>query len=99
MSLADGKLLTIYPRNHIATCVLIYLLLDKFPSSVAFDAINQALQSDEPTRTDAVKKTKAIFGFQLKNKAGETEGWYVDLKDKGEVGKGSTLGAGRKTDG
>ncbi|KAL9620888.1 MAG: hypothetical protein Q9160_004670 [Pyrenula sp. 1 TL-2023] len=71
---------------------------DKFPSSVAFDAINQALQSDEANRTDAIKRAKAIFGFQLKNKEGESEGWFIDLKDKGEVGKGSALGAGRKTD-
>ncbi|KAL9116162.1 MAG: hypothetical protein Q9227_000532 [Pyrenula ochraceoflavens] len=68
---------------------------DKFPSSVAFDAINQALQSDTARREDAVKKTKAVFGFNLKNGAGETEGWYVDLKDKGVVGKG----AGPKADG
>ena len=72
---------------------------DAFPSSAAFDTINEALQADPASRDDAVKKTKAIFGFQLKNSAGETEGWFVDLKDKGEVGKGSALGAGRKADG
>lgn len=29
-----------------------------------------------------------MFAFTLKNKAGETESWHIDLKDKGVVGKG-----------
>jgi hypothetical protein len=29
-----------------------------------------------------------VFAFTLKNKAGETESWHIDLKNKGEVGKG-----------
>ena len=29
-----------------------------------------------------------MFAFTLKNKAGETESWHIDLKDKGEAGKG-----------
>lgn len=29
-----------------------------------------------------------MFAFTLKNKAGETESWHIDLKNKGEVGKG-----------
>jgi len=29
-----------------------------------------------------------VFAFTLKNKAGETDSWNIDLKNKGEVGKG-----------
>ncbi|KAK3173629.1 hypothetical protein OEA41_006961 [Lepraria neglecta] len=61
---------------------------DAFPSSAAFDAINSSLQSDNAERKDAVKKGNAVFAFTLKNKEGATESWYIDLKQKGEVGKG-----------
>jgi hypothetical protein len=63
-------------------------LLDKFPSSAAFDAINDSLQSSEADRKDAIKQGNAVFGFTLKNAAGETESWHIDLKEKGEVNKG-----------
>ncbi|KAL3427125.1 SCP-2 sterol transfer family protein [Phlyctema vagabunda] len=59
-----------------------------FPSSEAFDAINNVLKSSDTERKDAVKKGQAVFAFTLKNKAGETESWHIDLKEKGEVGKG-----------
>merc|ERR1711964_874267 len=39
-------------------------------------------------RKDAIKQANAVFAFTLKNKAGETESWHIDLKNKGEVGKG-----------
>lgn len=29
-----------------------------------------------------------MFAFTLKNKAGETQSWHIDLKNKGEVGTG-----------
>lgn len=29
-----------------------------------------------------------MFAFTLKNKAGQTESWHIDLRTKGEVGKG-----------
>lgn len=61
---------------------------DKFPSSAAFDAINDALNSSEADRKEAVSQGKAIFAFTLKNSAGETDSWHIDLKDKGAVGKG-----------
>ncbi|KAF2246967.1 oleate-induced peroxisomal protein [Trematosphaeria pertusa] len=64
------------------------LKADNFPSSVAFDAIAQSLANDEAGREDAIKKGGAIFVFQLKNKAGEEEKWYIDLKESGTVGKG-----------
>ncbi|KAL7622817.1 hypothetical protein AAE478_006496 [Parahypoxylon ruwenzoriense] len=61
---------------------------DKFPSSVAFEAINDSLQSSEADRKDAIKQGNAVFAFTLKNKAGETESWHIDLKEKGAVGTG-----------
>ncbi|KAF1985589.1 sterol-binding-like protein [Aulographum hederae CBS 113979] len=60
---------------------------DAFPSSGAFDAIASAL-SDPSERKDAVKKGGAVFAFTIKNKAGETESWFIDLKKEGVVGKG-----------
>lgn len=45
-----------------------------------------------------MKKGNAIFSFTLKNKEGQTESWYIDLKDKGEVAKGEAP-AGQKADG
>ncbi|RFU29132.1 hypothetical protein B7463_g7204, partial [Scytalidium lignicola] len=61
---------------------------DAFPSSEAFDVINSALQSSDAERKDAIKQGNAIFAFTLKNKAGETESWHIDLKNEGKVGKG-----------
>jgi hypothetical protein len=61
---------------------------DAFPSSEAFDVINSALTASEADRKDAIKQGNAVFAFTLKNKAGETESWHIDLKSKGEVGKG-----------
>ncbi|KAI1662812.1 sterol-binding-like protein [Daldinia decipiens] len=60
---------------------------DKFPSSGAFEAINEALQS-EADRKDAIKQGNAIFAFNIKNKAGEIESWHIDLKEKGTVATG-----------
>ena len=62
--------------------------IDAFPSSEAFDAINSSLQSSDAERKNAMKQGNAVFAFTLKNKAGETESWHIDLKNKGEVGKG-----------
>lgn len=63
-------------------------LADAFPSSEAFEAINAALSSDDAGRKDAIKNGKAVFAFTLKNKAGETADWHIDLKEKGTVGTG-----------
>lgn len=60
---------------------------DKFPSSAAFDAISEALASDADKKA-AIKQGQAVFAFTLKNTAGETESWHIDLKNKGTVGKG-----------
>ncbi|KAK8042217.1 hypothetical protein PG993_006740 [Apiospora rasikravindrae] len=61
---------------------------DKFPASAAFDAINSALNSSEADKKDAIKQGNAVFAFTLKNKAGETDSWHIDLKEKGTVEKG-----------
>lgn len=63
-------------------------LPDAFPSSEAFEAISAALSSSEADRKDAIKNGKAVFAFTLKNKAGETASWHIDLKEKGTVGTG-----------
>ncbi|KAK6073525.1 SCP-2 sterol transfer family protein [Seiridium cupressi] len=61
---------------------------EKFPSSAAFEAINSALNSSEADKKDAIKQGNAVFAFTLKNKAGETDSWHIDLKESGSVGKG-----------
>lgn len=66
-----------------------------FPSSAAFDAINASLQSSEADRKDAIKQGGAVFAFALKNAEGKVESWYIDLKTKGEVGKGSAPEGGK----
>jgi hypothetical protein len=63
--------------------------IDAFPSSEAFDLINSALTSSDAERKEAIKHGNAVFAFTLKNKAGETESWHIDLKTKGEVAKGA----------
>ncbi|KAJ5220448.1 lipid transfer protein [Penicillium chermesinum] len=68
---------------------------DSHPSSAAFDAINSALQSDEAERKDAISKAKTIVVFNIKNSSGEEQSWYLDLKDKGEVGQGATPPGGK----
>lgn len=60
-----------------------------FPSSEAFDLINSSLAADDAERKKAIKQGSAVFAFTLKNKAGETGSWHIDLKSKGEVGKGA----------
>ncbi len=45
-----------------------------------------------------MKKGNAVFAFTLKNKEGQTDSWYIDLKEKGEVAKGEAP-SGKKADG
>ncbi|KAL6865969.1 hypothetical protein ACO1O0_002069 [Amphichorda felina] len=61
---------------------------DKFPASAAFDVINAALNATDADRKDAIKQGNAVYAFTLKNGAGETESWHIDLKETGKVGKG-----------
>jgi hypothetical protein len=71
---------------------------DAFPSSVAFDAINDALSSNDAERKAAVKQGGAVFAFKLNNTNGDEEAWHIDLKESGKVGKGEAP-AGKKADG
>lgn len=71
------------------------LATDKFPSSAAFEAINEALNASEADKKDAIKQGNGIYAFTLKNAAGETDSWHIDLKNEGKVNKG----VGEKADG
>ncbi|KAL3444630.1 SCP2 sterol-binding domain-containing protein [Aspergillus insuetus] len=71
------------------------LKVDGFPSSAAFDVINSSLQGDEAERKDAVKTAQTVVAFTLKNSSGKEESWYLDLKDKGIVGKGAAPPGGK----
>ncbi|KAF2200274.1 sterol-binding-like protein [Delitschia confertaspora ATCC 74209] len=64
------------------------LKIDSFPSSAAFDAIAASLSASDADRKEAIKKGNGIYTFALKNGAGETASWYLDLKETGTVGKG-----------
>ncbi|PYH70653.1 SCP2 sterol-binding domain-containing protein [Aspergillus vadensis CBS 113365] len=68
---------------------------DAFPSSAAFDAINSTLQADAAERKEAINKAKAVVAFNIKNDKGQEESWYLDLKDKGVVGKGAAPEGGK----
>lgn len=72
--------------------------IDAYPSSAAFEAISSSLKHDDAGRKDAIKKGGAVFTFNLKNKAGETKNWYIDLKKDGCVGEGAAPEGG-KSDG
>ncbi|KAL1867705.1 hypothetical protein Daus18300_006261 [Diaporthe australafricana] len=61
---------------------------DKFPSSAAFEAINEALNASEADKKDAIKQGNGVYAFTLKNTAGETDSWHIDLKNEGKVNKG-----------
>lgn len=63
--------------------------------SAFFDTMNQTLQSSESDRKQAIKTGSGVYAFTLKNEAGETDSWHIDLKKEGKVGKGT----GEKPDG
>ena len=88
MSLTVGKSHSYGLRRPGSSRLTAFVFTDGFPSSSAFDAINDSLKSNEAERKDAVKKGQAIFLFKLKNDAGTEQAWHIDLKDKGEVAKG-----------
>ncbi|KAF3119940.1 hypothetical protein TWF225_011550 [Orbilia oligospora] len=67
---------------------------DAFPASAAFDSIAAALK-DETEKKDAIKKGGAVFCFTLKNAAGQTDSWFIDLKQTGAVGKGEAPSGGK----
>lgn len=84
MALKNGELAIII--NSIG--LVLTICIDEFPSSEAFDVINSSLTSSDAERKEAIKQGNAVFAFTLKNKAGKTESWHIDLKEKGEVGTG-----------
>lgn len=72
--------------------------LDAFPSSAAFEAINDALNSSDAERQSAIKQGGAVFAFKLTNDKGQEETWHLDLKESGKVSKGEAP-QGKKADG
>lgn len=62
---------------------------------MAFDAINDALNASDADRKDAIKNGKAVFGITLKNPAGETQSWFIDLAKEGKVVQGLDKSDGR----
>jgi hypothetical protein len=66
-----------------------------FPSSQAFELINNALQESPAEKKEAIKKGGAIFAFTLKNKEGAQESWFIDLKNEGKVAKGAAPEGGK----
>ncbi|EHY56724.1 hypothetical protein HRR83_002193 [Exophiala dermatitidis] len=70
---------------------------DAFPSSAAFEAINDALNSSDAERQAAIKQGGAVFAFKLTNDKGQEETWHLDLKESGKVGKGEAP-QGKKAD-
>lgn len=71
---------------------------DAFPSSAAFDLINETLAANPKEREAAIKAAQGIFAFTLTNEAGATESWYLDFKKDGVACK-SAAPDGGKADG
>lgn len=67
------------------------LKVDGFTSSIIFDVIRDGLNdpAQAKQKAESIKKANAIIVFNLKNKAGKVESWYLDLKNDGDVGKGN----------
>jgi putative sterol carrier protein len=62
----------------------------KFAATAIFKLLEQGVTSlPEKDRKALLNKTKAVFEFNLKNDAGETQTWFADLKNgNGAVGAG-----------
>ncbi|EZF68856.1 hypothetical protein H105_08639 [Trichophyton soudanense CBS 452.61] len=68
---------------------------DAFPSSAAFDLINETLAANPKEREAAIKAAQGIFAFTLTNEAGATESWYLDFKKDGVACKGAAPDGGK----
>ncbi|EFE44726.1 hypothetical protein TRV_00517 [Trichophyton verrucosum HKI 0517] len=68
---------------------------DSFPSSAAFDLINDTLKANPKEREAAIKAAQGIFAFTLTNEAGATESWYLDFKKDGVACKGAAPEGGK----
>lgn len=58
-----------------------------FPSSAAFDVLAKGME-DPALKQKYIKQANVLVQFDIKNKEGKTASWYLDAKNKGEVGKG-----------
>ena len=81
--------LVVHPSTFIWQPAEIPVSDPSFPASVAFDQVEEILKKSDVNRKEAIQKANAIFAFCLKNKEGKEKTWYIDLKNKGEVGQGS----------
>ena len=64
-----------------------------FEASKIFAGIHAALSSlDASTKSAQIKKIKAVFAFDIKNAQGQTQSWYIDLKNDGSIGTGKPAG-------
>lgn len=61
-----------------------------FPSSEAFDQIVAAINATPESKKKFIKQADTIVQFEIKNKAGKTQTWWLDLKNSGEGGKGKS---------
>ncbi|KAJ3089225.1 hypothetical protein HK102_006900 [Quaeritorhiza haematococci] len=61
-----------------------------YESSKIFGAIKSGLDSASPAEKEGyVKKTKAIFQFDVKNASGKIQTWTLDLKNSGSIATGA----------
>jgi putative sterol carrier protein len=64
-----------------------------FGASAIFEQAKQQMDSaSEAEKQDQIKKVKALFQFDVTNGEGKTQTWWIDLKHKGDVGKGKPPG-------
>ncbi|KAJ3310294.1 hypothetical protein HDV04_005139 [Boothiomyces sp. JEL0838] len=59
-----------------------------YDSSAIFQQIEKGLSSSPADKDAAIKKTKAVFQFDVKNKEGKVQQWTLDLKTNGTVKTG-----------
>jgi len=85
----------IYRLCRSKTNLRLILIIEKFPSSAAFDAIQTAINASDADRKDAIKQGNGIYAFTLKNASGDEASWHIDLKESGKV----ATGTGEKPDG
>lgn len=60
--------------------------MSTFESAKVFAEIGNGLEGGK--KDEAIKKVKAVFQFDVKNKEGKVEQWTLDLKTKGTITTG-----------
>lgn len=64
-----------------------------FAASAIFEqAKKQMDSSSDAEKQEQIKKVKGLFQFDITNGDGKTQTWWIDLKQKGDVGKGKPPG-------